>query len=196
MRFAKDLHDGLGPLLSAIKLSVSALLLKERSKDEKEILLNADEIVNEAIKSIKEISNNLSPYVLTHFGLATAIKNFTDKINENKSLEIDFQSNIFQKRFDNNIEVVLYRAICELVNNTIKHANATLIKIRLEQIENKLIINYDDDGIGFNPSLINDENDMGMGLQNIFSRVRSINGEICVENKSTKGMLFIISIII
>ena len=87
-RFAKDLHDGLGPLLSAVKMSVSALM-NNKTQNQTEILENTNMVINEAITSIKEISNNLSPHVLTNFGLVSAIKNFTHKINQTRSVTIN-----------------------------------------------------------------------------------------------------------
>ena len=83
-RFANDLHDGLGPLLSTVKMSLSALVKSENDNSKLEIIKNAGKIIDEAIKSIKEISTNISPHVLNNFGLTSAIKNFTDKIKESK----------------------------------------------------------------------------------------------------------------
>ena len=93
-RFAKDLHDGLGPILSTVKMSLSAL--NERIKDPTGavILNNTSHLINEAINTIKEISNNLSPHVLTNFGLNSAISAFTTKINQTRAVEIDFKSNM------------------------------------------------------------------------------------------------------
>ncbi|MDP4228557.1 MAG: histidine kinase, partial [Bacteroidota bacterium] len=108
-RFAKDLHDGLGPLLSTVKLSISTLSQLEKDEVTKNIVDNTDVVINEAIKSIKEISNNLSPHILNNFGLASAINSFINKISYTRQINIAFDSNIFNQRFDGNIEVILYR---------------------------------------------------------------------------------------
>ena len=105
-RFAKDLHDGLGPLLSTVKMSVSSLAQLEHDKASKEIVENTEMVINEAIKSLKEISDNLSPHVLNNFGLLRALRNFTNKINVTKVIQIELISNLGNERFDNNIEVV------------------------------------------------------------------------------------------
>jgi len=118
-RFAKDLHDGLGPILSTVKMSVSALTNRISDPTGSVILSNTNHLVNEAINTIKDISNNLSPHVLTNFGLASAISAFTTKINQTKAVEIDFKSNMESQRLDNEKEVVVYRAVCELINNSI-----------------------------------------------------------------------------
>ena len=87
-RFAKDLHDGLGPILSTVKMSLSALVDRIKDPSGTIILNNTNHLVNEAINTIKDISNNLSPHILTNFGLASAIGAFTTKINQTKTVEI------------------------------------------------------------------------------------------------------------
>lgn len=189
-RFAKDLHDGLGPLLSTVKMSVSTLAQLEHDKSSKEIVENTEMVINEAIKSLKEISDNLSPHVLNNFGLARAVRNFSNKINATKVLHIRLRSNLGEIRFENNIEVVLYRVICELINNTIKHAKAKKIDIDLNIEEKNLTIVYKDDGKGFQmDKLLNQANNTGMGFSNIFSRINSLKGEINVDSKPGKGTL-------
>lgn len=195
-RFAKDLHDGLGPLLSTVKLSVSTLNEMENDTDKKHIIQNADLIINESIKSIKEISNNLSPHVLNNFGLASALKNFTNKIQESKAININFDSNAFDQRYDENIEVVLYRVTCELINNTLKHANAKNIEILLTHQPKLIIISYSDDGIGFNVNevIYDNANPTGMGYKNIISRINTIKGKIDIESNRETGTKILIRV--
>ncbi|HAN17060.1 MAG: hypothetical protein A2X13_05230 [Bacteroidetes bacterium GWC2_33_15] len=186
-RFAKDLHDGLGPLLSTVKMSVSALMKYEKDESNLEIIKNTDHIINEAIKSIKEISNNLSPHVLTNFGLASAVKNFTDKINETRVIDITFKSNMYNQRFSTNIEVVLYRTICELVNNSLQHSNAKNIHINLFSDDSKIDLNYEDNGKGFDTHKVMQGGNRGTGLMNMISRVESVNGTFKFESKLKQG---------
>ncbi|HAN00903.1 MAG TPA: two-component sensor histidine kinase [Marinilabiliales bacterium] len=185
-RFAKDLHDGLGPLLSAVKMSVSALM-NNKTQNQTEILENTNMVINEAITSIKEISNNLSPHVLTNFGLVSAIKNFTHKINQTRSVTINFISNCENERFDPNVETILYRATCELINNTLKHANATQVAINIEKHLKTLTIQFNDNGIGFIPEKRNPSQETGMGFSNIISRIKSINGVFVINSAPGEG---------
>ena len=92
-RFAKDLHDGLGPILSTVKMSLSSLTKSEKDDQSKKILRNTDLAIDEAIKSIREISNNLSPHILNNFGLNKAMRNFINKINYSDTVKINFSSN-------------------------------------------------------------------------------------------------------
>ena len=123
-RFAKDLHDGLGPLLSTVKMSLSALTPRVTDPVGIEILSNTNHVINEALNTIKEISNNLSPHVLTNLGVASAISTFAAKVNQTRSVTIDFRTNMEGERFDPDKEVVLYRVACELINNGMKHSGA------------------------------------------------------------------------
>lgn len=195
-RFANDLHDGLGPLLSSIKMSLSALKKTEKESANMDIIQNAEKVTEEAIHSIKEISANISPHILKNYGLISAIQKFSDKISESKLLQIDFQSNMYDARLDNNIEVVVYRTVCELINNTVKHSKAKNISINLNfnKHSNVLDILYDDDGVGCNVEKILNGETHGMGLQNIKSRVESISGFIDIESDRGKGFHAYISI--
>jgi signal transduction histidine kinase len=194
-RFAKDLHDGLGPILSTVKMSLSAL--NDRIKDPSGIVIlnNTTHLVNEAISTIKEVSNNLSPHVLTNFGLASAIGAFTTKINQTKSVEIDFKSNMESQRLENEKEVVIYRAVCELINNSILHSGASRIEIELNKHEKFVTLQFYDNGRGFDTSALNKDDIKGMGLSNIETRVKTVEGVFILESTPGKGTSALIKMI-
>lgn len=195
-RFAKDLHDGLGPLLSSVKMSVSSLAQMKHDDASREIVENTELVINEAIKSLKEISDNLSPHVLSNFGLVRALSNFINKINIAKTIRINLITEMKDERFDPNVEVVLYRVICELINNTIKHAHAKKINISLSMDENFIHIVYKDDGKGFDVSkIVEHQGGSGMGFSNIYSRINSLKGEINIESENKKGTLVTIKVL-
>jgi signal transduction histidine kinase len=194
-RFAKDLHDGLGPLLSTVKMSLSALTGKIKDTHGQEILKNTNHIVNEAIGTIKEVSNNLSPHVLSNFGLSSAISAFTAKINQTKVLEIDFKSNMENQRLEADKEVVIYRAVCELINNSILHSGASRIEIELNKHEKFITLQFYDNGRGFDISKLTLEDNKGMGISNIETRVKSIDGVFILESNPGKGTSALIKVI-
>lgn len=193
-RFAKDMHDGLGPLLSTVKLSVS--LLKERTADSEvaTIISNTDSAINEAIKTIKEISNNLSPHMLIHFGLVSAIRNFTSKLTYPSSMAIHFQTNLKDERFGEETEVILYRIVCELLNNSIRHANASRVDILLNALAGGLLLSYSDDGVGFDVQEVIHGERKGMGFSNIISRIHSIKGSIDIDSEPGQGVKVVIRV--
>lgn len=195
-RFAKDLHDGLGPLLSTVKMSVSSLAQMKHDAISQEIVENTELVINEAIKSLKEISDNLSPHILNNFGLLRALNNFCNKINVARTIKINLESDLKDERFDSNVEVVLYRVICELINNTIKHAKAKKIDLSLTKEGDYLTIVFKDDGKGFDVHKIMEQpSGSGMGLSNIYSRINSLKGEINVESEHKKGTLVTIKVL-
>ena len=132
-RFAKDLHDGLGPLLSSARMSLSALQRESLPADQQEIIGNTTYVIDEAIRSLREISNNLSPHVLNDFGLARGIQNFVGKSSAMHDVKIRFTTNLRTERYDTDVEVILYRVICELINNSLKHSGCRAINLSLSQ---------------------------------------------------------------
>jgi signal transduction histidine kinase len=194
-RFAKDLHDGLGPLLSTVKMSLSSLTPRISDSSGVIILNNTNHLINEAINTIKDISNNLSPHVLSNFGLASAISAFTTKINQTKAIEIDFKSNMENIRFENDKEVVIYRAACELINNSIRHSGASRIEIELNKNEKIITLQFYDNGRGFDTSKLNSEDNKGMGLSNIETRVKTVEGVFILESTPGKGTSALIKVI-
>jgi signal transduction histidine kinase len=194
-RFAKDLHDGLGPILSTVKMSLSALTDRIKDQSGSVILNNTNHLINEAISTIKDISNNLSPHVLSNFGLASAISAFTNKINLTKAVEIDFKSNMETQRLDNDKEVVMYRAVCELINNSVLHSGASRIDIELNKHEKFITLQFYDNGRGFDTSSLSKEDTKGMGLSNIETRVKTVEGVFILESTPGKGTSALIKLI-
>ena len=194
-RFAKDLHDGLGPILSTVKMSLSALVDRIKDPSGTIILSNTNHLVNEAINTIKDISNNLSPHILTNFGLTSAIGAFTTKINQTKTVEIIFKSNMEQQRLENEKEVVIYRAVCELINNSILHSGASRIEIELNKHEKFVTLQFYDNGRGFDTSSLSKEDTKGMGLSNIETRVKTVEGVFILESNPGKGTSALIKMI-
>lgn len=183
--FSRELHDGLGPLLSSAKMSLSALQHSNMDNRSHEMLKNTTAVIDEAIRSLREISNNLSPHILNNFGLARGIQNFVDRVAAMQEREIIFRTSLGDERFDANIEVILYRVVCELVNNSLKHSACTRIFIELKSVGDNIVIDYRDNGKGF---ILRDVENQGMGLSNIKSRISSLGGKIRIETKPNNGM--------
>jgi signal transduction histidine kinase len=186
-QLAKDLHDGIGPLLSNIKMSVSALDKSQINGFNRTVVDNISNLINESITALKYTSNNLSPHILDNFGLASAVNSFTENIYRLGKIDITFNNNIENIRFDSQIETNLYRIICELFQNTVKHADATKVSLLVHYHESKIIIQYFDDGIGFDPEDTVKMN--SMGISNMKSRLKALNGEIEFKRIKPRGMM-------
>ncbi|MBN1116755.1 MAG: PAS domain S-box protein [Bacteroidales bacterium] len=187
-RFAKDLHDDLGPLLSSIKMYIGML---ERATDKQKqqfIINNLGDIVKEAISTTKEVSNDLNPHVLNNYGLSSALDLFVEKVSSD--IEIKFENNIENTRFAPAIELSLYRISKELINNTIKHAGAKNISLKIVEKDAMLSIQYADDGRGLPENALKAKKPGGMGLSNIMSRAKSLNASFNFHVNHENGFKF------
>jgi len=192
--FSKELHDGLGPLLSSAKMSVSALERMCSDPKQQEVIANTCLVIDEAVRSLRELSNNMNPNVLTNFGLARAVGNFVKKISTFTDMKVNFNTNISDKRFDPDVEIILYRVVCEIVNNSIKHSSAAHLNLSMMQAGgDEINIIFEDDGIGFVPEEVINNPDGGMGMSNIISRISSLNGEVTIESAPGQGTRFYIT---
>jgi PAS domain S-box-containing protein len=193
-RISKEIHDDLGPLMSTIKLYVNELEADDLTPDERgEFLEKTNEILNEAISSTRTIANLLTPRVIIDFGLVKAVESFCKKINLSQKINIIYQASV-SERFDQTVELVLYRVITELLNNSIKHSQAEKIEIYLEKFDDILQLTYMDDGIGFDLDKVLSSETSGMGLKNIISRLESIHGTYKIHSMKQAGTLVVVEI--
>ncbi len=187
-RFAKDLHDDLGPLLSSIKMYIGMLEKVEEEKKREYIVHNLKEIVREAITTTKDVSNDLNPHVLNNYGLTSALTLFIEKLLE--KINITFEDELGKARYAATIELSLYRISKELINNTLKHAAAKNILLKLWEKDNHLCLHYEDDGTGLPEDAFEVKRPGGMGLSNIISRAKSLNAKYTFHTKTEVGFKF------
>jgi len=190
--FSKELHDGIGPLLSTIKLYLQWSIRPKSNRSRKEIIFKAEEILEEALTAVKEISNKLSPHLLTNYGLTSAVQSFINKLAETNTVKIDFQSSV-TRRIEIEIEVALYRATIECINNTIKYAKAKHIHIQLIDLGDMIQLQYRDDGKGFDIIKILSEK-KGLGLYNLQNRIQTIGGDIKMFSNPHEGVNYHINV--
>jgi two-component system, NarL family, sensor kinase len=184
-RIAKELHDGVGQLMSAALMNISAFesesttTLQQKEKLEKIVLL-----VDEGCKEVRTVSHNIMPNALLKAGLANALREFINKIDSNV-LRIDFYSEGIQSRLDSNIETVLYRVIQECINNVIKHSKANHLDISIIKDDHYLNVTIEDNGQGFDVAKAQQKE--GMGLKNMESRIAYLKGTIQFDSQIGKG---------
>lgn len=185
-RIAQDLHDGLGPLMSTIKLYIQWLTKPNIKADKAEIASKAESTVELAYTSLRNIANNLSPHILKNFGLVSAVKSFIDRVKELNIINFDFSTNL-KDRIGILTETIVYRILTESINNTLKHAQADYISISINKDDKFLLINYIDNGIGFDTKKMLRQNS-GLGLFNMLNRIKSIGGKIDIMSENGKGV--------
>jgi len=183
---ASDLHDGIGPLLTTIKLYVHALIDSKEEEKSDDIRNKLSELVDEAITSISEISFNISPHILLNYGLVPAINSFIEKLQLTSKIDIQLtQSDI--TRFNEHQEIMLYRIFTELMNNTLKYAQATKVDISINNTEKGIEFFFSDNGIGFNTDKLGNKK-TSMGIENFKRRISSFNGIFELHSQPNKGM--------
>lgn len=180
-RIGRDLHDEMGPLLSAAKIQLEFL----KSVDSKDVTVISDfqKLLDEAINGIRTSVQALVPNTLYNFGLIIATKELCNKLNS-PTCEIDFVYDA-SLSFDIPVQLNIYRIIQELLNNAIKHAKANRIKIRFINKDDIFILKVEDNGIGFKMGSIKKQD--GIGLKNIHSRVGVLNGKLFFKSEFNKG---------
>ncbi|PLX19504.1 MAG: hypothetical protein C0599_10820 [Salinivirgaceae bacterium] len=184
-RIAEGLHDDVGPLLSTLRIYIDLLKSEELSEDEiDEYAIKMNEIIHMAIETVREVSRNLMPGVLNDFGLIEALNDFCSKINKTGVIRINFDYDAKHYNLGNSIRNVIYTVIKELINNSIKHADASEILLSLKKKQSNLIITLQDNGIGFEMEKVINQNKSGLGIKNLLSKVNAISGEIeLLDNK-------------
>lgn len=190
-RMARDLHDGLGGLLSSAKLHFSNIQTENTDLKQSEDFRKALELLDNTSSEARKIAHNLMPEALVKFGLLDALRDFCNNISESNSLVIDFQSYKLKKRLPESMEIMVYRIVQELMNNIVKHAKATDAIVQLMQNEQILFLTVEDNGIGFDNNKVEKD---GAGMGNIKSRVDFLNGTFEIDSKQNEGTAININI--
>ncbi len=187
-RLAKDLHDGLGGLLSGVKFSISNM--KDNlvmTPDNMTVFERSLDMIDTSIKELRRVAHNMMPEMLTKFGLDEALKEYCNTINATKLIVLKYQSHGMENRLDKSTEIIIYRIVQELLNNTMKHAAATEAFVQIIREGDRLNVVVEDNGKGFDTNL--PENDKGAGLANVSSRVEYLKGRLDINAEPGKGTL-------
>ncbi|MBL0103044.1 MAG: sensor histidine kinase [Bacteroidetes bacterium] len=186
MRIAKDLHDGIGQMLSAAKMNLSNLenKLNVKGGEEKQLIENSLSLVDESVREVRSVSHAMMPNALIKSGLSKALHEFINKLN-NPGLKFHLEVIGLDERLESTIETVLYRVIQEIVSNIIRHSKASEVNIQLLRHEEEIVLMVEDNGIGFDTSHVKDFS--GIGLKNIQSRVAYLNGTVNFDSTVGKG---------
>ncbi len=185
-KLAADLHDEVGPLLSSMNLYLSSLARKPEVQLYNNHIENISRILKDAITSVREISNNLSPHVLSNYGLEPALTTFFD--TKRNLIKVNFENNIQQLRLPQATEIMLYRIVKELFNNTLKHSEATVVDVELMVNESSLTFVYHDNGKGFDYD--SNEQNEGLGMVSVVNRAKTLGGNYHIITAKNKGFSF------
>ena len=188
-RMASDLHDEVGPLLSAIKLRIGSLDVE--SEEDQEEVKKTENQIDTIIKRMREISFDLMPTSLTRKGFAAALTEFIDYCSKSSRLKINFR--FTDVRLGQSQAINLYRIAQEIIHNTIKHAEASELLIELRMEKEKIVLSTRDNGKGFDYEEQSGEA-KGLGLQNLLRRAEILGGKMFFESGKGKGTTYIFEI--
>lgn len=192
-RIAKDLHDGVGQMMSAARMNLSSFYnaMKIENAEQDKSLANIIHLVDDSCKEVRAVSHSMMPSALLNKGLPDAVEEVAGKINSN-GLQVSFHSEGFTNRLNSTTESILFRVIQECISNSIKHAEAGTLDISLINDSDGISVTIEDNGKGF--SAVQQQNEKGMGLSNIRSRIQFLKGTVDIDSSPGNGTLVAIHV--
>ena len=191
-RIARDLHDGLGNLLSTLKVNIGSLQIDFHDNNSKKIYGSASKMIDEACTEVRKIAHEMMPEALKKLGLRKALEDLVLKMDAIHEFNAEFHVHGVEKTFDDNINVMLFRIVQEALNNIVKYAKAKEVSVQVTYSEEWFDLTIEDDGIGFDPNAL--ENKKGMGLKSIAFRTDFIGGTYDLNSHPEVGTLVTINI--
>ncbi|BBE16826.1 sensor histidine kinase [Aquipluma nitroreducens] len=183
-RIAKELHDGVGQTISAIKMNYQSLSGKAAEKELAPEFEKIGKMLENAGTEVRNISHQMIPKELEQFGLIPAIEGMLNLHLGNSPLKVEFEHSGFVERIGQHVELVLFRVLQELISNVIKHSQARQVSVQLIKLNTHVVMNVTDDGIGFDAE---SKEKGGIGLLNMASRIDAIKGHLHFESEQGKG---------
>jgi two-component system, NarL family, sensor kinase len=144
------------------------------------------DMLDSSIKEMRRVAHNMMPEALVRFGLCTALKDFCNDINQSGALKVNYQCiGLEGYSLDQTVSITLYRIVQELINNTMKHAQAKSAIVQVTKVNDQLSITVEDDGKGFDTSILKEN--MGIGWMNIQNRVDFLKGKLDITSRESEG---------
>jgi signal transduction histidine kinase len=191
-RIAGDLHDSLGSMLSSVKLRFNSLQDDfVKNLPDKAVRFNDTmKLLDDAVVELRRITHNMLPVSLSRFGLKPSLQTFVEQVNVAEHLDAYLQIYGLEQRLDEELEVSIYRICQELVQNVIKHAAATTMRIQIIDHEDAINLIVEDNGKG----MVSDEINAGLGFTTIESKVKLFKGTFSIESQPGKGTMVLVDI--
>lgn len=182
-RIAADLHDDAGPLLATARLYLNENLLKQDMSTQLQSIYNAKQIIDDTIQLIRNISHSLMPPTLKNFGLESAVNDLFQKISGTGAMNASCRFHDYRQRLVPEQELLVFRVVQELINNVLKHSNASFMHITQNIQDGRFYLRLHHDGRGITQDDFQKMNksSLGLGLKNIQSRIKVLQGNINFE---------------
>lgn len=191
-RIAQELHDGVGVLLSTASIYFSNLQENLGGSDKSEMAVKAKELLNKAGTEVRKVSQNMMPGTLSRFGLVAALEDLFDELEDCEKYQLDCSIEQLDYRLPENMEIMIYRIVQEMINNTLKHADGDKVSFTFARKNAHILVDYSDNGKGFNPG--DYRSDKSLGLSGIKSRVDFLKGRLKINTHPGKGCQYVIAV--
>jgi signal transduction histidine kinase len=190
-RIARDLHDEVGAMLSVVKLNVGRIEKKSTDSKPRSLATETKSYLDDVINQVRRISRDLMPPSLEKLGLSFALEEMVNWINKSDQVKIELSRKSKPARFDIKKELAVFRIVQELINNALKHSNASKIFIKIRFAENYMAVSVADNGVGFNPDKLEKT---GLGLKNLESRAELMGGQYKMKSSPGKGTFAVLKL--
>ena len=186
-RIAQDLHDDISSKLNIVSLNTHLLSAPNLTEAEtKEITDNIINLTAKALENSRKIAHNLLPPVFEKFGLNAGIEELCEEFESSKAVKVKYENEVDFDEKEIDLHLHVFRILQELMNNSLRHGKATEIYIAFKNINGIITCNYQDNGVGLDSE--NVENQKGLGMKNIESRIAFLNGKMTLESALSKGV--------
>lgn len=185
LRISQELHDGIGGMLSVLNMNLSTIQKKKYVTAEAPLqdLNNPLAMIQDIASEIRRTSGNLMPEALLKYGLVEAVNLYCMQLESSSPIEFDLQTYGALDSLEKSVALIIYRMIQELLQNIVKHSNASLAVIQIRQHESKLTLHVEDNGRGFDP----EHHSSGLGLKNLQARVDALKGYVSISSSEHSG---------
>lgn len=191
-RMSQELHNGVQSLIIAAGMGIRTVVsrLDEMPKKEQDLLKNSVQLLNQAISETRSVSHNLIPDLIQTHGLENYLNLIFLAIRSSTEIKIDLNINIEEDLIQSQLKIDICRLVQEMINNTLKHAKAKTISVKMVKVNSEITLEFQDDGIGFNSN----KDTEGIGLQSLRKKISQLNGKITLNSYPKKGTRIIVLI--
>lgn len=184
---SQEIHDNIGQVLSLARLTINSIECTDEKMNEK--ITSTSQLVGKAIQDLRDLSKSLHTGNIADIGLVNAIKNEIEIIRRAGNFEVSFEQEGLTSRLPDQQELILFRTFQEVMNNIIKHSGATHIRVAIHHAADRFALEVEDNGKGFDPSLLHTKHpeSSGLGIMNMRNRTRIIGAELMIDTSQGKG---------
>jgi len=191
-RIARDLHDGLGNLLSSIKANMSSLYIEFDDSGTRRVYDKASDMIDEACTEVRKMAHEMMPQALKKVGLTNALNDLVNRMNFSHPFHTEFNVYGKEQELGDQFNIMIYRIIQECYNNIVKYAQASEVLLQLTFSDEWLNVTIEDNGVGFDPKRI--DANKGMGLKSIDFRAHFMGGDYEIDSRPGEGTMVTINV--